>query len=303
MLSPEIARRAVTMAHARQTQIWIFSAQDGLVRQNDQAGLGLERRAIGFSETCVEDFGPALDSAAKAMRKLALRRATHEQRENPAAPSSSARDGASSRRRACSTGLAQTPPAPVIVVVIGVSGSGKTTVAKLLATALFCQFQEGEALHPAGNVEKMRAGVALTDADRAPWLKKIAEVIDGWRNRGESAVLACSALKRSYRNIIIGDRPGVALVYLSGSQDLIRRRMAGRRGHFMPAALLDSQFAALEEPTPDERPIDVDVDREPTAIVAEIVDRLEQRRRRDKIGDATARAPRADESGQDNENT
>ena len=97
-------------------------------------------------------------------------------------------------------------------------------------------------------------------------------------------------------------RPGVTLVYLRGSQDLIRRRLAGRRGHFMPAALLDSQFAALQEPTPDERPIEVDVDREPAAIVAEIVDRLEQRRRSDKIGAATSRAPQARETGQKNGN-
>lgn len=146
-------------------------------------------------------------------------------------------------------------------------------------------------------------GAVLAAPGLAPWLKKNADEIDGWRNRGESAVLTSSALKRSYRNIIIGDRPGATLVYLRGSQDLIRRRLAGRRGHFMPAAVLDRQFASVREPTPDERPIDVDVDREPAAIVAEIVDRLEQRRRSDKMADATSRAPQASQTGQKNGNT
>ena len=93
----------------------------------------------------------------------------------------------------------------------------------------------------------------MTDADRIPWLRKIAEEIDGWRARGECGVLTCSALKRSYRDIIIGDRNDVVLVYLKGSRDLVRRRMIARHEHFMPVALLDSQFATLEEPTPDVR--------------------------------------------------
>jgi carbohydrate kinase (thermoresistant glucokinase family) len=166
---------------------------------------------------------------------------------------------------------------PVICVVMGVSGSGKTTVAALLATALGCQFQEGDVLHPAENVEKMRGGAPLTDVDRLPWLHKIADEIDGWRARGESAVLTCSALKRAYRDIIVGDRPEVTLVYLKGSYDLIRLRMASRHEHFMPLTLLDSQFATLQEPTLDERAISVDVGGRPTDIVAEIVTALEQR--------------------------
>src|SRR5277367_4701562 len=124
-------------------------------------------------------------------------------------------------QRAWSAALAHTVSNPVIIVVMGVSGSGKTTVSALLAAALGCQFQEGDDLHPRENVEKMHDGVPLTDADRFPWLQKIAEEIDGWRARGASGVLCCSALKRSYRNIIIDDRTGVTLVYLKGSRDLI----------------------------------------------------------------------------------
>lgn len=180
-------------------------------------------------------------------------------------------------QRVWSPALTHTITKPVIALVMGVSGSGKTTVAVLLSAALGCQFQEGDDLHPAANVEKMRGGTPLTDADRLPWLRKIAEEIDGWRARGESGVLTCSALKRSYRDIIIGDRSDVTLVYLKGSRDLIHRRMAARHEHFMPVALLDSQFATLQEPTPDEHPIAVDVGGRPAEIVAEIVHRLEQR--------------------------
>jgi gluconokinase len=163
---------------------------------------------------------------------------------------------------------------PMVVVVMGVSGSGKTTVAKLLAETSGWQFQEGDTLHPPENVKKMSAGVPLTDDDRLPWLRKIAETVDGWRARGDSGVITCSALKRSYRDIIIGDRPGVRLVYLKGSHDLIRQRMAARHGHFMPPALLDSQFATLEEPSPDENPIVVDIGGQPKDIVGEIAKRL-----------------------------
>ena len=139
-------------------------------------------------------------------------------------------------QRVWSAALTHTIAKPVIAVVMGVSGSGKTTVSVLLSAALGCQFQEGDDLHPPENVEKMHAGTPLTDADRVPWLRKIAEEIDGWRTRGESGVLTCSALKRSYRDIIIGDRSDVTLVYLKGSHDLIHRRMAARHEHFMPVA-------------------------------------------------------------------
>jgi gluconokinase len=155
----------------------------------------------------------------------------------------------------------------MIAVVMGVSGSGKTTVAALLAARLGWRFCEGDDLHPRENVEKMHGGTPLTDADRLPWLQKIAGEIDSWRAAGESGVLTCSALKRAYRDIIIGDRPDVVLVYLKGSRDLIARRLAARHEHFMPAALLDSQFGALQEPSPDERPIVADVGGSPVEIV------------------------------------
>jgi gluconokinase len=158
------------------------------------------------------------------------------------------------------------------VVVMGVSGSGKTTVGKLLAERLGWQYQEGDALHPAENVAKMSAGTPLTDADRIPWLHRIAARIDEWRRRGESGVVTCSALKRAYRDIIIG--PDVGLVHLRGSRELIGRRMAARKGHFMPTALLDNQFATLQEPSPEERAITVDVDGTPGEIVEEILRRL-----------------------------
>ena len=180
-------------------------------------------------------------------------------------------------QRVWSAALEHTVTRPVIVVLMGVSGSGKTTVAALLAAALGCQFQEGDDLHPRENVEKMRSGAPLTDADRMPWLRKIAEEIDGWRARGECGVLTCSALKRSYRDLIIGDRHDVVLVYLKGSRDLIHRRMMARHEHFMPVALLDSQLATLEEPTPDEHPIIVDVGGNPTEIAHKIVCQLEDR--------------------------
>ncbi len=147
-----------------------------------------------------------------------------------------------------------------VAVVMGVSGAGKTTVGRRLADRLQWQFEEGDGLHPPRNVAKMKSGQPLTDADRAPWLEAVAAVIDGWRAAGGRGVITCSALKRSYRRRIIGDRCGVRLVYLAGSRALIGERLASRRGHFMPAGLLDSQFAALEPPGTDEEPITVAID-------------------------------------------
>jgi carbohydrate kinase (thermoresistant glucokinase family) len=161
-----------------------------------------------------------------------------------------------------------------IAIVMGVSGSGKTTVAVRLADALGVAFLEGDELHPPANVEKMKSGTPLTDADRWPWLRAIAARIDEWRAAGKGGVVTCSALKRAYRDILVGDRPEVRLVYLAGSHRLIHERMAARHEHFMPLGLLDSQFKTLEEPGPDERPIVVDVGGTPEQIVAEILRQL-----------------------------
>ena len=165
----------------------------------------------------------------------------------------------------------------LVAVVMGVSGSGKSTIAGRLATELGWEYQEGEALHPPANVEKMKSGTPLTDADRLPWLRRIAERIDDWRAHGRSGVVTCSALKRSYRDVIVGDRPDVVVVYLEGSPELIKQRLAQRRGHFMPPALLDSQFAVLEEPAADEKAIVADIAGTPGEIVNEIVARLRAR--------------------------
>lgn len=157
-----------------------------------------------------------------------------------------------------------------VAVIMGVSGSGKTTVGRALAKRLGWRFQEGDALHPPENVAKMKDGKPLDDADRAPWLAAIAVRIDEWRRRGECGIITCSALKRRYREIVIGDRQDVRLIYLEGSRALIGERIAARHGHFMPPGLLDSQFAALEPPAPDEDAITVSVDAPVEAIVARI---------------------------------
>jgi carbohydrate kinase (thermoresistant glucokinase family) len=165
----------------------------------------------------------------------------------------------------------------VVVVLMGVSGSGKTTIGERLASDLGCAFLEGDDFHPAANVAKMKQGIALTTQDREPWLKSIAGKIDELLLTKQSAVLSCSALQRAYRDIIVGDRPHVALVYLRGDYDLILHRLQGRHGHFMPASLLKSQFDTLEEPTPDEHPIVADIELPPPEVCANVERQLEGR--------------------------
>ena len=164
-----------------------------------------------------------------------------------------------------------------IAVVMGVSGSGKTTIATGIARALGWSLLEGDTLHPAANIAKMKSGVPLDDEDRWPWLRAIAAAIDLMRAEGRSGVVACSALKRAYRDVLIGGRRDVVLVYLRGDKELIAARMAARQGHFMPPALLDSQFATLEEPREDERPIVVSVAGAPEETAAEAVAKLKER--------------------------
>ncbi|UZF93373.1 gluconokinase [Bosea sp. NBC_00550] len=163
---------------------------------------------------------------------------------------------------------------PAVVVVMGVASSGKTSLGERLAERLGWPFRDADSFHPPENVAKMAGGTPLTDEDRKPWLAAIAAWIDDLRATGEHGIVTCSALKRAYRQVIVGDRPDVALVYLKGSRELIGRRMAARQHHFMPPALLDSQFAALEEPGADERPLVVSVEDSKDAIVQDVIDRL-----------------------------
>jgi gluconokinase len=169
---------------------------------------------------------------------------------------------------------AATSAAPAVVIIMGVSGSGKSTIGELLASRLGWEFTDGDRFHPAGNVEKMHKGIPLTDDDRWPWLDAIAAWIDKTRRGGEHSVLACSALKRRYRDVLIGNRPDVRLVFLEGEEELVARRIATRHEHFMPQTLLHSQFEALEAPTPDENPIIVSIAPSPREIVAQIVSSL-----------------------------
>ena len=178
---------------------------------------------------------------------------------------------------------------PSVVVVMGVSGCGKSTIASMLAHRLNWIFEEGDWFHPQSNIEKMHSGVPLTDEDRWPWLHGIAAWIDATRRVGNHGTTACSALKRAYRDVLVGERPDVRLVYLKGERDLIARRLAARDGHFMPPSLLDSQFATLEEPQADERPIVVSIVPHPREIVAEIVKRLGKGVAPPSRGVATAR--------------
>lgn len=161
--------------------------------------------------------------------------------------------------------------APRIIVLMGVSGCGKTTTGKRLATALGWPFRDADSFHPPANIAKMASGQPLDDHDRAPWLAAIAGWIDTQRASNESGIVSCSALKRRYRDVLIGERPDVQLVYLMGSLALIGDRLSRRKGHFMPPALLRSQFEALEAPAADEQALAISIRLPPKRIVTEII--------------------------------
>jgi gluconokinase len=160
---------------------------------------------------------------------------------------------------------------PCALVVMGVSGSGKTTIADKLAERLGWTFEDGDRFHPASNVAKMSAGKPLSDEDRWPWLQAISDEIDRVCGAGEHAVIACSALKRAYRDILVHGRDDVRIIYLNGTQQLIAKRLAARKGHFMPPGLLDSQFKTLEPPQRNENPVTVLIDASVDAIVDDII--------------------------------
>ena len=159
-----------------------------------------------------------------------------------------------------------------VLVIMGVSGSGKSTIAGLLAGQLGWDLAEGDDMHPAANVEKMRAGHPLTDEDRWPWLDTVASWITDHTSAGRPGIITCSALKRIYRDVLRGN--DVVFVHLVGSRDQIGERMAARQGHYMPTALLDSQIATLEPPGPDENVLVVDVGRPAAVEAADIIARL-----------------------------
>ena len=159
----------------------------------------------------------------------------------------------------------------MIVVLMGVTGSGKTTVGKVLATELGWKFHDADDYHPPANIEKMRRGIPLTDEDRQPWLQTLARLIDDARDRGESIVLACSALEHAYQEYLRHHLDVVHYVCLRGSEELIEKRLVARKGHFMNPGLLDSQFEILEPP---EDAIRVDVTGTPEEIAGEIRRRL-----------------------------
>ena len=159
-----------------------------------------------------------------------------------------------------------------VLVIMGVSGSGKSTVAGILGGRLNWDLEEGDDLHPPANVAKMAAGQALTDEDRWPWLDRVAAWITEHTRAGEPGIVTCSALKRSYRDRLRG--PSVVFVHLAGTKDTIGRRLTTRTGHYMPPSLLESQIETLEPLGPDENGIVVDVGRSPKELADEIISRL-----------------------------
>ena len=162
----------------------------------------------------------------------------------------------------------------MILIVAGVSGSGKTTVGSMLAGRLGWRFADADAFHPAANIAKMAAGIPLTDADRQPWLHAITTWMDERIARGASAVVTCSALKRAYRDDLLGGRPQARMIFLSVDREEVARRLAARHGHFFPSGLLSSQFDTLEEPGRNEHPVVVTVHHSVAETVLELLQRL-----------------------------
>jgi len=155
----------------------------------------------------------------------------------------------------------------LIIILMGVSGSGKTTVGRLLAVELGWMFYDGDDFHPEANIEKMKKGIALTDKDRKPWLDPLQNLILDLVRNNQSAVIACSALKKSYRDILVKDKENVVFVYLEGDYDLVHQRLLERKGHFFDAKLLESQFETLEEP---EGVLTINIAQEPVKIVSQV---------------------------------
>lgn len=172
-----------------------------------------------------------------------------------------------------SSSLSAAFPAHPVLVVMGVSGVGKSTIAALLSERLGWDFAEGDTMHPTANVEKMAAGHPLDDSDRWPWLEIVASWIRQHEEAGEPGIITCSALKRSYRDVLRG--PGVVFVHLAGPTDLIGDRLSKRVDHFMPPGLLDSQVATLEPLGADETHVVVDAGRAPETEVDEILSELD----------------------------
>ena len=162
----------------------------------------------------------------------------------------------------------------MIILVAGVAGSGKTTVGRLLAARLDCEFADGDMLHPAANVAKMEGGAPLTDADRWPWLRIIGDWMDQRIALGKTAVIACSALRRAYRETLVEGRPDARLAFLEISRAVAADRLGARHGHFFPARLLNSQFRDLEPPDPAEHLIIIDASQPADAMADEIIGRL-----------------------------
>jgi gluconokinase len=182
-----------------------------------------------------------------------------------------------------------TSETPCALIVMGVSGSGKSTIGEKLAQRLGWKYEDGDGFHPDSNVAKMSAGQPLTDEDRWPWLQAIADEIDRVCSAGDHVVIACSALKRAYRDVLVHGRSDVRIIYLKGTEELIASRLALRKGHFMPPGLLASQFKTLEPPDASEKPVTVSIDEPVETIVDDILRQL-------KLDPADSGVPRRNRS-------